>query len=344
MRIGDPGTDAVYDRGIDPAIRRVGLMPRRIDRLMHNERIDQKILSELHAAHLVVADLTFARPSVYWEAGYAERKVQVIYTCRRDHLRPRADDKFGNYKIHFDLQTQNIIDWTPGKERQFCEKLERRLRYVLRPILKERAKAEARKREEQTFATLSMAKRREKVVNIAVRQAHRLGFRGRRQDADYLVASFAPRWFAVAQYAAKLSRDGRKVDHTAVVVAVPKLVKTALREVRDTLYRRPLDGKRAEAARDKRKTVVDHAVVLSFAPVSSNMVEETLSVFDRLSTPWPAWSTVTEDRPYPADPSRPVKVHRRKLEVHVLGNIRSETQAREVLNQVILGVKSAGGT
>ncbi len=39
------------------------------DRLMHNEHIDQKILREIEAAHVVVADLTFARPSVYWEAG-----------------------------------------------------------------------------------------------------------------------------------------------------------------------------------------------------------------------------------------------------------------------------------
>ncbi|HKW86862.1 MAG TPA: hypothetical protein VJM82_07310, partial [Nitrospiraceae bacterium] len=84
MRNGDPEADAVYDRLIGPTIRRVGLAPRRVDRVMHNERIDQKIVKELRACQLVVSDLTFARPSVYWEAGFAEgRDVEVVYTCKK---------------------------------------------------------------------------------------------------------------------------------------------------------------------------------------------------------------------------------------------------------------------
>lgn len=250
MRIGDRVTDAVYDRLIEPTIRRVRLIPRRIDRVMHNERIDQKILAELQTAHVVVADLTFARPSVYWEAGYAEaRKIPVVYTCERKHFQPRPGDEFGNFKIHFDLQTKNIIPWTGSGDRQFGIALEKRLRYVLRPILQKRAETEARDRDEKVFAALSMAERRRRVVDMAIRQAHRLGFRGRREYPDPMEARFAPKWFAVAHPAAKLARDGSSAVHTALVVAVPKLTKSALREVRNELTLRPLDDQRAKEAR-----------------------------------------------------------------------------------------------
>src|SRR3989442_91739 len=95
MRIGDAETDAVYDRFIAPTIRRVGLTPRRIDRVLHNERIDQKIQKELQACHVMISDLTFARPSVYWEAGFVEgRGLQVVYTCRKDHFRQREGDDY----------------------------------------------------------------------------------------------------------------------------------------------------------------------------------------------------------------------------------------------------------
>ncbi|MFQ5852934.1 MAG: hypothetical protein ACE5JU_20430, partial [Candidatus Binatia bacterium] len=247
MRIGDPKTDAVYDRLIKPTIRRVGLNPRRIDRLMHNERIDQRILKELYGAHVVVADLTFARPSVYWEAGYAERQVPVVYTCRRDHLRARADDEFGNYKVHFDLRTKNIIQWTSANDRQFSTALQKRLRYVLQPIFQERAKAAHRKREEEAFAALAMAGRRRKVVEGAIRQARRLGFSGRRLHAN----------------SALLTHDKTRIAHTALVVAVPKLMKSWLRELRNRLTLVPLDDNRARQPRAKQKTFVDHGIVIA---------------------------------------------------------------------------------
>jgi hypothetical protein len=40
-----------------------------------------------HGQRYCSADLRYARPSVYFEAGYAERSVPVIYTVRRDHFR-----------------------------------------------------------------------------------------------------------------------------------------------------------------------------------------------------------------------------------------------------------------
>ncbi len=335
MRIDDRDTDAVYDHLIAPIIRRVGLMPRRIDRLMHNERIDQRIQTELQNAQVVVADLTFARPSVYWEAGYAERQVPVVYTCRRDHFRPRADDAFGNYKVHFDLQTMNIIPWTSARDGQFSTRLERRLRYVLRPILEERAKVEDRKREEEAFAALAMANRRRRVVDSAIHYAHRHGFRGRRRDAGMDDLKFASRWFSVAHYAALLTRDGPRVAHTALVLALPKMTKSSLREIRDHLSLHPLDDNRAEQARAKRKHIADHAIVVSFGPVASDLIGETLASFERdLSLPWSAWSEVVQDHCRQG-------VSRRKVKMHIMSNVRSERQAHEVIKKVLLAIEAS---
>lgn len=336
MRIGDPDGDAVYDHLIRPTIRRVGLAPRRVDRVMHNERIDQKILKELQACHLVVSDLTFARPSVYWEAGFAEgRDVQVVYTCKKDHLRPRANDKFGNFKVHFDLQTKNIITWTSPRDRRFPMQLEGRLRHVLRPLLQKRAKEEERKREEETFEAFSMVDRRKRVIDAAIRDARRLGLRGRRQDADTDDARFAPRWFSVALYAAYLAYDQPHAAHTGLVLAVPRLTKSVLREVGRRIAR-PIDDTRAQKARREGKAIADHVIVVSFAPVSQDLVGETLPNFrPEIGRAWLAWSAVMVDFSEPGFP-------RRVIRLHVVSNVRAESQARERLEQVLSYLAGAG--
>jgi nucleoside 2-deoxyribosyltransferase len=61
-----------------------GINAQRVDRIEHNDKIDTKIISEIEAADLVTADLTYARPSVYFEAGYAQRAIPVIFTARPD--------------------------------------------------------------------------------------------------------------------------------------------------------------------------------------------------------------------------------------------------------------------
>ena len=83
MAFGKEDTDTVYDRLIRPAAEAKDLEVRRVDRIEHNDDIDDKIIEEIIRADLVIADLTYARPSVYYEAGYAERAdTPVIFTCR----------------------------------------------------------------------------------------------------------------------------------------------------------------------------------------------------------------------------------------------------------------------
>jgi nucleoside 2-deoxyribosyltransferase len=85
---------------------------RRVDRIEHNDDIDDRIIAEIEKADLVITDLTYARPSVYFEAGYAQRAIPVVYTVRGDHFRARDADPHGNRQVHFDLKMRNIIAWS----------------------------------------------------------------------------------------------------------------------------------------------------------------------------------------------------------------------------------------
>ncbi len=130
MAFGHEDTDSIYEQSIKPAIIEAGLTPIRIDKLVHNDRIDARIRSEIEKADILIADLTYARPSVYWEAGFAERVIPVIYTCRVDHFIASPDDKFGNQKVHFDLANANIVQWMEKDHKKFNRELLKRINFV----------------------------------------------------------------------------------------------------------------------------------------------------------------------------------------------------------------------
>jgi len=177
MMFGGAQTDKVYDRLIKPAVRQLKIVPIRIDRVQHNDNIDRRIMRELEECDLAIADLTLARPSVYFEAGYAERKVPVIYTSRKDHLRPRDDDAHGNFRVHFDLQMRNIITWRSEKDTDFARRLRARIKKVVRPILLEKAKREAENEAAERFSRLSMQSRVRTVREIGSQELRASGFR-----------------------------------------------------------------------------------------------------------------------------------------------------------------------
>lgn len=132
MRFGETDTDAIYEKYIEPTVLRLGLRPIRIDKVEHNKNIDDKIISELNMADLAIVDLTYARPSVYYEAGYAERKIPVIYTCRRDHFSNIED----TLRVHFDLEHKNIIDWVDVDDVNFPIRLESRIKHLIESMVK----------------------------------------------------------------------------------------------------------------------------------------------------------------------------------------------------------------
>lgn len=131
VRFGEDDTDAVYNK-MASTVDQLGLKPRRIDRIEHIENINLKILSELGDADIVIADLTYARPSVYYEAGYAQRKIPVIYTCRKDHLHNKED----SLRVHFDVDRYNIIFWENPNDISFVPNLKARLQSVIADLVK----------------------------------------------------------------------------------------------------------------------------------------------------------------------------------------------------------------
>lgn len=165
MRIGEPTADRLFRKAISPALRACGLTPIRIDKIDHNDDIDDiddRIMEEIQRADIVVADLTFARPSVYFEGGYATGLGKpVIYTARGDHFRDKDGDPHGNLRVHFDLQMKNIIDWTDPESATFRKRLERRLRFVLAPIVRKRNADAAAAEVRAEFLRLPVSRRLE---------------------------------------------------------------------------------------------------------------------------------------------------------------------------------------
>lgn len=99
--------DDAYDSGIAPALQACGYTPTRVDRVEHNGKIDDEIVAGIRRSALIVADFTGHRPSVYFEAGFAQGLgIPVIWTCRSDGI---AD-------AHFDTRQYNHITWDTPQE------------------------------------------------------------------------------------------------------------------------------------------------------------------------------------------------------------------------------------
>jgi len=175
--------DAIYDDAIRPTLRGLNIVVRRVDRLEHNDDIDERIMQLMLASDFCIADLTYARPSVYYEAGFITgRGKQVIFIARSDHFRARDNDPQGNLKVHFDLQMKNIIGWkTP--DRRFRNRLAKRVSFVLRQLGREERQKQLRarrdaatNRHETAFAALSIADQIGAVEQAAMPLLRRRGF------------------------------------------------------------------------------------------------------------------------------------------------------------------------
>ena len=80
----DPKQDVVYDQIIRPSILAAGYFPVRVDRVTHNEKIDDFIISEIRRCRFVVADFTDQKTGVYFEAGFGfGLGRRVIWMCHK---------------------------------------------------------------------------------------------------------------------------------------------------------------------------------------------------------------------------------------------------------------------
>ena len=156
---GKKDVDQIYKISILPNLKSVNIKCHRMDKVEHNEDIDDKIIELIKECDFCIADLTYARPSVYYESSYLSGLgKEVIFTARQDHFSPNEKDIQGNEKIHFDLQMKNIIKWNKPKcSSEFARKLKMRIDLIIKSIqakLKDKEKlAEVRERVKRMSST-----------------------------------------------------------------------------------------------------------------------------------------------------------------------------------------------
>lgn len=168
-------TDELYSKIIGPLLKRNGVTPVIINRRQDNRDINVQIIEQLDRCDFCVADLTYARPSVYFEAGYAERQVEVIYTVRADHLKRSQPDEA---RVHFDLQMKPLVVWKNPTDVAFARKLESRLKStVLKKIAARAAVDEAMRRQRAAFASVPVEQRLTLMRKKAISCMRTVGFR-----------------------------------------------------------------------------------------------------------------------------------------------------------------------
>lgn len=113
---------------------------------------------------------------MYFEAGYAERVVPVIYTCRRDHFSPKESDKDGNLRVHFDLKMRNIVSWKNPQDSSFVERVSRRIRKTIRPLQLQQEAEKKERVQAEKFMALSKREKFGRLLDIVTAKARRAGF------------------------------------------------------------------------------------------------------------------------------------------------------------------------
>lgn len=105
----DKGLNPAWENGIKPAVEKAGYKPYRVDKELHIDRIDAKIIADIKDSKFVIADVTQQKQGVYFEAGYAlGLNRHVIWCVKKDDLN----------KVHFDTRQYNHIVWESPEDLQ----------------------------------------------------------------------------------------------------------------------------------------------------------------------------------------------------------------------------------
>ena len=118
----DDSVRIFYEDVIEKATHATGYECLRLDHKEHNNNIHDEIIASIRSAKFVIAEMTGHRGGVYFEAGFAHGLgLPVIYMVQ-EH------DKDN---VHFDVQSQNFILWSPANLPDACKRLENRIRATL---------------------------------------------------------------------------------------------------------------------------------------------------------------------------------------------------------------------
>src|SRR5712692_8886844 len=279
MAFGRGDTDQWYQSTLAPLLRGQHVVPRRVDLINHNDDVDDKILEELARADIVVADLTYARPSVYFEAGHAQgRKVPVIYTCRADHLKPGAVDP---NRVHFDLQMKNIIEWNGPQDPRFIRRMERRVALVAAPLKKELAAKNRRGRAENAFATLSLSSQLSAVAELVEKSATMHGFKVETFLDSGTGTAYDTYFPGISLVVGRRFRLGQLRGFQCMV---RQSFKQADLDVANALIKRPRFDLQLPRSSDRLSDVADLLLLVSLRPLPLARVRTALDSFDATDT------------------------------------------------------------
>ena len=157
MAFGKEDTDMFFDNLLLPTLITNNIVPVIINRIESNLDLNIQIYNQIRKCDFCIADLTYARPSVYFEAGYAQRNNPVIYTVRKDHLHKGQTE---NLRVHFDLQMKNLITWDDPFDQSFSSRLEKRIKGTIQDQWLKLKEEESKKaQEEREFLALSVYER-----------------------------------------------------------------------------------------------------------------------------------------------------------------------------------------
>lgn len=278
-------TDKIYNRTIRSVLRQKKITPIRIDRVEHNDDIDDRIIAELQKCDFCIADLTYARPSVYFEAGFAQRHVSVIYTCRQDHFKTKPDDEFGNFRVHFDLQMKNIVPWRNPSDARFATRLARRIISVTKPIIQKQAIQARTRADLKRFSSLSTKQKLTSIMKIANTLTRQNGYRVRDVSDHPFAANWLALHYSLPPYAAKrlvmiqalkpgcigIKKKGNTI-HAAVIYITPNASKSYFLHLQEATLEYPCYSINLPDERSRITSMVEHIFVCSLRKVSVSNV------------------------------------------------------------------------
>ena len=114
--------NSVFKNTISDMIRNLGLNPVIVnqDTTSHDEKISDKIISEIKSSRILIADLTHHSQNVYYEIGYAMGMgIPVILTCKKGYMKDVA----------FDINQYPVFEWK--NENELSEKIKNRIKVLL---------------------------------------------------------------------------------------------------------------------------------------------------------------------------------------------------------------------
>lgn len=279
MAFDHDDTDALYDLAVLPILKANNIIPIIINRREDNRDINQQIIEQLNACDFCIADLTYTRPSVYFEAGFAQRAVEVIYTVRADHLGKKQPD---NLRVHFDLQMKPLIKWTGPNDKTFPERLQKRIRgTVLRGWNKNQGEIVKRQQQQSDFAHMPLATRIAKLRTAVMSNILKLGF----SEWFSLAGLYFRSAFSIPLKLSSLANHywilgSQRKEETLHVISVRIEESLTLTKLRDEFgyrfvnsdYPPHLDGRRMVVERSAVNQTIEHHILGSIQPVPQSRI------------------------------------------------------------------------